>query len=149
MIRREGNRCWGNADSRSLPLPQIALLEEVVAMKVEQMASMNPIPISVAKDYVVCEGGERNHQRNLHQAGGGPSPSSGAKTWDSKYGPGMATSQLPTHAQMLAKGAGGVGRSGPVPTSRADNDSDLLWQKLAIQQVCLSVMGRRSSWSFI
>ena len=100
-------------------------------MKVEQMASMNPIPASVSKDYVICEGGEAPKRTKPQRGTAGSGAASGTKDKGVKLRP-PVLAQLPTHAQMLAKS--GAGRSGPVPASRHDHD-DPLWRKLSIQQV--------------
>ena len=113
-------------------LAQIALLEHVLSLKVEQMASMNPIPASVARDYVLADGGDPALSRQKAQQG--KAGAAGVGCPRSKVGRPRqpVTAQLPTHAQMLAKS--GVGRSGPVPASRPETE-DPMWQKLSIEQV--------------
>ncbi len=125
-------------------------MPQVLASKLEQLAILNPIPVEVAKKYVLWDdadgkGSAKQRQQEPLVAG---AVASGA----------AARPQLPTHAQMLARhqhgaadaegGAGGRAEDGRRRVRLADSEvapdhvaggahseSSSVWHKLTVEQV--------------
>ena len=128
-------------------------MEQVLSMKLEQLASMNPIPVDVAKRYVVNEDGGQSAALKSEATdigycrGGavGPAGSLGAPLGSKRVKAGAAvtsralvSSQLPTHAQMFALASSpsaAPGATAAAAAAASAGDGAPLWDKLSIQQV--------------